>query len=1134
TNVEQPWDYRPLAVRHSSFEEEAARWPVTVQVVATDPQGRRAEKTVYLWQSAGEEALLLRTDRAVARVGDVLGLDILATPARSTFAFVDAIVHGQTVLTKTVDLPDGRGRWTLPLTPELAGTLVLNAYRITAGGDIVRDTRVVFVEPANDLRLNVTADKTTYRPGEPARVRLAVTDPAGRPTVAALGLTVIDESVFALAELQPGLERLYFALEEELLKPRYEVHGWDLRPLLLSPEGPASGPSQGLGPGTRDRVVRVLLAATAPTPTYTLRVSTYDQRKRQVEARWRQGMEAAAEKVWKALKAYRRAKGRYPSVETALLELVAAGFLTSADIRDPLGHPYRIRIPYTYKDFSHGFYIISAGFDGRFDTADDLETHGGDIAVFLRAFGADREEAIAAAPTAAVPSAQAPSAPSREVRIRQFFPETLFVQPQLITNEQGRAEVDIPLADSITTWRLTALASSAVGQVGSTTAPIRVFQAFFVDIDLPVAFTQGDEVALPVAVYNYLDRSQRVRLRLDPGEGFDLQDVAEKVVTVQAHEVTAVRFRLRAARLGTHAVTIHAHGEAMSDAVRRTVTVWPDGKEVWQTLSDALTGPADRSLKVRFPADSIEGAHTLWVRVYPSAFTQVLDGLENLLRLPFGCFEQTSSVTYPNVLVLSYLRHTGQAQPETEMKARHFITIGYQRLLTFEVPGGGFSWFGAPPAHQVLTAYGLLEFADMRRVHDVDPALLDRTVQWLVGKQQPDGSWEPDREGIQEGAVNRQRDRLRTTAYISWALSEVGVRDVEPARAALQKAVRYLQKHVDEADDGYALAVTLNALLGARANGLSVDAPFIDRVARKLAGLAREAPDVAFWESRGETPFCGRGTSGDLETTALAAYALLRHGIHLALTHKALTYLVRNKDAFGTWQTTQATIWALKAFLAAMEQQGTGAADGTLLVWVNGQRVAEWRLTPDTADVVRTVDASRSVRKGDNDVVLSFRGQGNLLYQVSSRFYLPWGSVPPPPEEPIQVQVRYDRSELQTRETVTCQVRVTNRRPMAAQMVIVDIGIPPGFEVLTDDLTALVEHERIQKFDLTPRQVIFYLDRIEGRQTVAWQFRLRAKLPVRAKTGPTVVYEYYAPQERGVAAPVRLAVRPVGQSSREE
>ena len=66
---------------------------------------------------------------------------------------------------------------------------------------------------------------------------------------------------------------------------------------------------------------------------------------------------------------------------------------------------------------------------------------------------------------------------------------------------------------------------------------------------------------------------------------------------------------------------------------------------------------------------------------------------------------------------------------------------GYQRLLTFEVPGGGFSWFGNAPANKILTAYGLMEFHDMAKVYDVDPRVIARTSDWLVRQQQPDGSW---------------------------------------------------------------------------------------------------------------------------------------------------------------------------------------------------------------------------------------------------------------------------------------------------------------------------------------------------------------------------------------------------------
>jgi hypothetical protein len=781
--------------------------------------------------SASEEAVLLRTNKAIAKVGETLRLDIFTAspvPRPSSPVFVDAIVNRQTVLTKTVELQGGRGSLSLPLTPDLVGTLVLHAYRITAGGDIVRDTKVVIVEPANELHIKVSSDKATYRPGENAQIRFTVTDRAGKPTVAALGITVVDESVFALAEMQPGLERLYFMLEQELLTPRYEVHGWELRPILLRRDE---------GRGTRDeaqmqRIGQILLAAAALPSPHTLRISTYEQKAQKVQEKWKQFVQEAAAKIRKALETYRHAKGTYPSPDEALRELVAAKLLTERDIRDPLGNPMRLQ---PLDNFRYGFRLECAGLDGKFDTDDDIvafatgEGRGREIRVIARnemifadgiALRAQGMPMMAGAvlKEAAGPSVPRPASPvPEEVRVRQFFPETLFVQPQLITNERGEAELKLSLADSITTWRLTVLGNSSDGTLGSTTLPIRVFQDFFVDIDLPVAFTQGDEVSVPVALYNYLAKPQTVRLRLEVGDGFEVLGNRESRITLQPNEVTSVRFRLKAAKLGTHAITVYAYGEAMSDAVKRTVTVLPDGKEFWQTISDQLTGQVKRTVRVKVPSEAIDGASNLFVKVYAGAFTQVLDGLENLLRMPFGCFEQTSSVTYPNVLVLQYLKRTGKAQPETEMKARHFITIGYQRLLTFEVQGGGFSWFGDPPAHKVLTAYGLLEFADMSKVHDVDPNLIARTINWLISKQNPDGSWTPDQFGIHEGATTRQTDILRTTAYIAWAIGEAGqvTRDTGQVKTALKKAIGYLSERINDADDAYALALMLNAFLSA-------------------------------------------------------------------------------------------------------------------------------------------------------------------------------------------------------------------------------------------------------------------------------------------------------------------------------
>ena len=215
---------------------------------------------------------------------------------------------------------------------------------------------------------------------------------------------------------------------------------------------------------------------------------------------------------------------------------------------------------------------------------------------------------------------------------------------------------------------------------------------------------------------------------------------------------------------------------------------------------------APSSMTLEFPSNSIADATSVLVRLYPGPLSQIIEGMDSILRMPGGCFEQTSSSTYPNVLALDYMKHTKKLTPEVHAKAEGYIANGYQRLLTFEVPGGGFSWFGQAPANKILTAYGLMEFNDMSKVSDVDPQVIERTRDWLASQQQPDGSWKADTSFINEGATDRYNsDVLRITAYIAWSLANTGDHG-----AAVEKAKRFIQSHLGEKPDTYTLAVIAN------------------------------------------------------------------------------------------------------------------------------------------------------------------------------------------------------------------------------------------------------------------------------------------------------------------------------------
>src|SRR2546423_404986 len=103
------------------------------------------------------------------------------------------------------------------------------------------------------------------------------------------------------------------------------------------------------------------------------------------------------------------------------------------------------------------------------------------------------------------------------------------------------------------------LASTAHGALGSATSSLKVFQDFFVDLDLPVTLTQGDRVSIPVAVYNYSGSRGEVSLKLEKDDWFSLtDDASEKSVTVESSRVGGSQFTLEATRIGKFKLTLSA------------------------------------------------------------------------------------------------------------------------------------------------------------------------------------------------------------------------------------------------------------------------------------------------------------------------------------------------------------------------------------------------------------------------------------------------------------------------------------------------------------------------------------------------------------------------------------------------
>jgi uncharacterized protein YfaS (alpha-2-macroglobulin family) len=1258
--------YGVAEVRHTP-QSNAIQMTIAAQSTA----GAAASRSFEFQGAWSEESILLRPDRPIYAVGDTMRLDVLTSSPQGS-VYLDIIRDGQTISTRSIAVQHNKGQLEVDLTPDQFGTLELHAYKILTSGTIVRDTRLVVVDNRSDLTVSLQTGQPTYRPGETAPLTVQVNDPNGTGAQAALGLAIVDESVFALAEQDPGFARLYFLLEQELLVPRYDLHGFSI-PQLVNGAMPDTA-EPGLV-SAASRVAQASLAAVVPqNVSFSLQANSHDlnlERASALQTKYFQSLmqfslvlgagfplamlaltisalhrkknlvrstllfiglvlflffelwllsrgsqpsglsflqnilygyasvAAAQNPGWitaafslaalaallgMAAAAWRQ-KDRFLGWTLGLLLLyigslvllvISAGYnpkspseplmiaLLAAAVLVPAAFLLRLSgfvwerrwlnaaaaglvclfllfglipavgsIPFQFQKFSNIMNNLPA---------DALVVREGvemQKAVELPMAGALNEAAPAAAQDAAGSArTSTTSSAVEQPRLRQYFPETMLWLPDAVTDANGRLDLQIPMADSITTWRVTALASSQDGRLGSTTVPLRAFQDFFIDLDLPVSLTVGDEISIPVGVFNYMSESQHVRLELADQGWFDLLDQPVKEMDIAANEISVVYFQVRARQFGLQAFKVTAIGSSLSDAIQKQVQVMPNGKGMAFSQSDRLeTGTPVRQV-VSIPTDAIPGTQKLLVKIYPGVLSQVVEGLDSILRMPNGCFEQTSSTTYPNVLVLDYLKTTQKAAPEIQMKAEEYINLGYQRLTTFEVEGsGGFSLFGEPPADRMLTAYGLQEFSDMRRVHDVDPALIERAAAWLLAQQNSDGSWDNDRGLVHENTWSSLgNNRLPVTAYIVWSLIDAGFLD----RSGTQTALQYIRENQSQAKDPYVLALVANALVaGDLANGSGTPSELTIQVLDRLAGLAERQGEGAAWPSTIATFMGSTGKTGSIETTALAALALLRSGQHADIANAALTYLVQQKDPAGTWYTTQATVLSLKALIMSV-RSGAEKVNATVTVKLNGSQTRTIQVTPENYDVVQLLTFDDLNPGMENVVELSSTGEGSLMYQVAASYYLPWDklSVYPelsPTKEPVTIQVAYDRTQLAVDDTVNVSVTITlDKNASPAASALIDLGLPPGFTLQTEDLDAQVARFSdvptdyafpvIQRYELTGRQILIYAGNLAPGTPLQFTYRLKAKFPLRVQSPSSQAYDYYNPDVSGQQAPQTLVV----------
>ncbi len=706
-------------------------------------------------------------------------------------------------------------------------------------------------------------------------------------------------------------------------------------------------------------------------------------------------------------------------------------------------------------------------------------------------------------------------------RVRQFFPET-WIWDEVLSGPDGKATFDVEAPDSITTWDLRAVAVSPAKGLGISESSLRVFQPFFLQADLPYSSIRGEEFPVKIALYNYLDSAQKIQVDLESSDWFDLVGASSVTVTVAPNDVGSAEFTIRPTSIGAKLVKVTARSTEAADAVNKSMIVEPEG--VPREVVENLVVPAGSARELSLPLPAALGLRQSWVpdsaRAYVavtgSLLAQTIDGLDQLLQMPFGCGEQNMILFAPDTFILKYLKSTNQLKPEIQAKAEMLLITGYQRELTYRHRDGSFSAFGEDDdsGSLWLTAFVLKSFAQAKDLTFVDPDVLAEAAAWITSVQKNDGSFEQVGFICHEDMMGGVKGKDTLTAFVTIALVEAGKSD------AAGKAIEYLEGRLDSISDPYGLALTAYALeLGNSAKAQQAIDKMMDAAIEDENGLHWSSGPVLEGASgqigpagpgAGPRPVEGMSIdmipSLDIEATGYATLALTASGGRVD-AGRAAKWLVGQRNSQGGFGSTQDTVVALQALT---EYASISATDTNMTVTVTAGNVSkDISITPDNFDVTQVVEVPAGVT-----VELSSEGKGEAVVQGVLRYNIPEAPVA---RSVFDIKVDYNTAQVAVNDLIGIKASVTFNppEPIKAGMVVVDISVPTGFAPVAESLDTLLTNKQIKRYDIAGRKVIVYIEDMNPGDTVGFTFEAQALYPVKAKSTVSSAYSYYTPDWKG-------------------
>ncbi|WP_124979271.1 MG2 domain-containing protein [Nonlabens xiamenensis] len=687
---------------------------------------------------------------------------------------------------------------------------------------------------------------------------------------------------------------------------------------------------------------------------------------------------------------------------------------------------------------------------------------------------------------------------------RTDFRKTLYWNPVIQTDINGRSDFDFYTSDELTSFAITTEGIGVNGLVGRDTTLFATNKPLGLDLKLPSYLTLNDTLQLPIRILNTTNKSLEAKVQIDLPNQIKLLEQNDTHWTANIpsnsynyREITVTP----TAKTTTGKIKVSLEAGDLQDRTERPIQVltpYFPAQNSWSGLKSGV-----KKFDVGQP---IPGTLKAELIVYTNIIGETMDGIASILREPHGCFEQVSSTTYPNILVLKYLRETETSYPKVEAQALAYIKKGYKKLAAYETSQNGFEWYGDTPPHEALSAYGLMEFMEMQEVYNgVDQQMLKRTKEFLLNRRDGRGGFKQNHGKYGFSAAPQEVNN----AYITYVLGESGFGKEVMREYQVAKSLAIAQ------NDSYRLAML--ALFSMKMN-LQEDRKF-------LMKLIKDNIDQYGF---GELPVTAtitrsNGNAMAVETAAFTVMALSRDAENPVIEAKGIEYIVsqRRNGKFGN---TQSTSMALKALIEYTKKRKQLVSENLTesYLFINDKKIFV-DLSSAINGKVMLPGLEKYMSTGVQDLSITF-ADSNAQFPFTVQAF--WNTELPQSAENCDVQLKTNiqNPTAVVGETFRIMVEVENKLDTPVPMTTAKIGIPSGSSLQLWQLKELLDKKQVDYYEIFDQFLVLYWREMGPNDKKTIFLDLKTEIPGTFNAPASSVYLYYTDEFKNWQQGVKIKI----------